>query len=325
MKKFTWVLSIALFAIMIFMISSNVAKAEINGVSVTPLVGDSDITDRFQIISKDSGTRKLKISISNFGVRRIRLRVQPTNATTSADGKIVYDSSVKSGQFGLKTAFRDMTKAQSVTLNAGQTKDLTFKVKLPNERVKGLMMAGFNIYDISQPNNGNASVPVWITEDNKAVGGILKLNSLSLGVDHYQPHMYVNLENNQPGIMKKVIIHMNVKRKSWLDRFNMGPKSMIADLTYPKVAPNSKIPIDFNQNNTPIKTGKYKVVGVARSGKAIWNFKKTYTITEKQANDINKRCRGLVYDKTITYVLIVLVLVSLIVLIFWGLWRQNRS
>ncbi|ATO45719.1 hypothetical protein C5L30_001320 [Companilactobacillus farciminis] len=109
------------------------------------------------------------------------------------------------------------------------------------------------------------------------------------------------------------------------DRFNLGPKTMSADLTYPKVAPNSRIPVDFDQNTTPIQAGKYVVKGAARSGKATWTFHKTYTITQDQANDINKRCKGLIYNKTTTYILIVCVLVSLIFLIFWAIWHSGRS
>lgn len=305
--------------------TTKTVQADINGVTVTPLIGDSDVTDRFQMISKRGGEKKLKISISNFSIIKLKLKVVPTNATTSSNGKIAYTENIKTGDYGLQYAFADMTKPQTVLLLPNQTKDLTFNIKMPDKKLKGLIMGGFNIYDIYRSAAGTANVPVWITEDNKPVGGILSLHSLSLAVEHHQPHVYVNLQNNQPGMMKKVIVHATVKRKSWLDRFNLGPKKMVADLTYPTVAPNSKIPIDFNQNQTPITPGKYKVEGVARSGKAVWNFKKTYTITEKQANDINSRCKNLVYDKTITYILIVLVLVSLIVLIFWGIWHQNRS
>ncbi|WP_125589559.1 WxL protein peptidoglycan domain-containing protein [Companilactobacillus jidongensis] len=324
-KRMIYLLSVVSFCVLFLFMTPKTIYADINGVTVTPLIGDSNITDRFQIVSKKGGERKLKISISNFGIRKLKLKVVPTNATTSSDGKIAYTENIKTGDYGLQYAFADMTKSQTITLRPNQTKDLTFKVKIPDKKLKGLIMGGFNIYDINRVAQGRSSVPVWITEDNKAVGGILSLHSLSLAVENDQPHVYVNLQNNQPGMMKKVIVHATVKRESWLDRFDLGPKKMTADLTYPKVAPNSKIPIDFNQNQTPIAPGKYKVEGVARSGKAVWNFKKTYTITEKQANDINSRCKNLVYDKTITYILIVLVLVSLIVLIFWGIWHQNRS
>ena len=303
----------------------NYVKADIDGLTVTPLIGDSDVTDRFQIIGDSNSERTLEISLSNFGIRRLHLEVVPTNATTSMDGKIVYTDDVKAGQYGLKYAFSDMVKPQKVTLAPNKTKDLKFKVKLPSEKVKGLVLGGFSIRSRDSAVHGTADVPVWLTDDNKPVGGILSLHNLSLDVINKKPHIIVNLQNKEPGMMKNVIVHVTVKRKSWLDRFNLGPKTMSADLTYPKVAPNSRIPVDFDQNTTPIQAGKYVVKGAARSGKATWTFHKTYTITQDQANDINKRCKGLIYNKTTTYILIVCVLVSLIFLIFWAIWHSGRS
>jgi len=324
-KKIMYLFSLLFFAMVSFVITPNVVKADIDGLTVTPLIGDSDVTDRFQIIGKSDSERTLSISLSNFGIRQLHLVIVPTNATTSMDGKIVYTDNVKKGQYGLKYAFADMTKPQKVVLGPNKTKDVKFKVKLPDSKVKGLVMAGFNIYATNNGVKGNADVPVWITDDNKSVGGILSLNNLTLDVIHKQPHIIINLQNKEPGMMKKVIVHMTVKRKSWLDRFNLGPKKMSADLTYPKVAPNSRIPVDFDQNQTPISPGKYVVKGAARSGKATWTFHKTYTITQDQANNINKRCKGLIYNKTTTYILIVCVLVSIIFLIFWAIWYSGRS
>lgn len=303
----------------------NYVKADIDGLTVTPLIGDSDVTDRFQIIGDSNSERTLEISLSNFGIRKLRLEVVPTNATTSMDGKIVYTDDVKAGQYGLKHAFSDMVKSQKVTLGPNKTKDLKFKVKLPSKKINGLVLGGFSIRSLDSAVSGTADVPVWLTDDNKPVGGILSLHNLSLDVIDKKPHIIVNLQNKEPGMMKNVIVHVTVKRKSWLDRFNLGPKTMSADLTYPKVAPNSRIPVDFDQNTTPIQAGKYVVKGAARSGKATWTFHKTYTITQDQANDINKRCKGLIYNKTTTYILIVCVLVSLIFLIFWAIWHSGRS
>ena len=324
-KKILYLISLLFFTFFNFLISSQNVKADISGITVTPLIGDSDISDRFQIIGKPGSTRTLKISISNFGIRQLRLKVEPTNATTSMDGKIVYTEKVKAGQYGLKYAFADMTKSKTILVKAGKTKDVSFKVKLPSGKIDNLILGGFNIYDVDNAVGGNAEVPVWITDSNKPVGGIVTLHNLGLDVIDKKPHIIVNLQNKEPGMMKNVIVHVTVKRKSWLDRFNLGPKTMSADLTYPKVAPNSRIPVDFDQNPTPIQAGKYVVKGAARSGKATWTFHKTYTITQDQANDINKRCKGLIYNKTTTYILIVCVLVSLIFLIFWAIWHSGRS
>lgn len=326
-KRIIYVLSLLLIFTSIALYNTTTVNADIDGVTVTPLIEDdtSGVTDRFQIVGKPNSKRTLKISIGNFSIKRLRLRIEPTNASTSMDGKIIYTEKVKAGQYGLKYAFADMTKSQTITLKPNRTKDLTFKVNLPDKKINGLVMGGFNIYDMNGNARGSANVPVLITDDNKSVGGIVTLNNLSLDVIGKKPHILVNLQNKEPGQMKNVVVHMTVKRKSWLDRFNLGDKKMVADLTYPKVAPNSKIPVDFDQNTTPIKAGEYVVKGAARSGKATWTFHKTYTITQDQANNINKRCKGLIYDKTTTYILIVCVLVSLIFLIFWAIWRSGRS
>lgn len=326
-RKIVYLMFIMFFAFIGFLSNVNVIKADIDNVTVTPLIEDesSDVTNKFQIVGKANSKRTLKISIGNFSIKKLHLRVVPTNATTSMDGKIVYTDNVKAGEYGLKYAFADMTKAQTITLKPNKTKDLTFHVTLPDGKIKGLVMGGFNIYDISGQAKGNANVPVWITDDNKSVGGILSLHNLALDVINKKPHIIINLQNKEPGQMKNVIVHTTVKRKSWLDRFGLGPKKMVADLTYPKVAPNSKIPVDFDQNQTPIEAGTYVVKGAARSGKATWTFKKTYHITQDQANDINKRCKGLIYNKTTTYILIVLVLVSIIFLVFWAIWYSGRS
>lgn len=324
-RKFLYFLSVFLFTMSIFVLTPNIVKADINGLTVTPLVGDSDVSDRFQIIGNSDSERTLRISLANFGIRKLRLVIVPTNATTSMDGKIVYTDDVKAGQYGLKYAFADMTHSKKITIEPNKTKDLTFKIKLPDQKIKGLILGGFSVRVLNDDVSGTADVPVWITDDNKPVGGILNLHNLQLDVIQKKPHIIINLQNKEPGQMKKVIVHMTVKRKSWLDRFNLGDKKMVADLTYPKVAPNSRIPVDFDQNTTPIKAGTYVVKGAARSGKATWTFHKKYTITQDQANNINKRCKGLIYNKTTTYILIVCVLVSIIFLIFWAIWYSGRS
>lgn len=326
-RRFSILFMGILFSVITIVVNPLSVKADINGVTVTPLIEDdsSGVTDRFQIVGKPGEERHVKISFGNFSINKYTLVVQPTNATTSMTGQIVFHDKVKAGQYGLKYSFADMTSKKEVTVGPNKTKDVSFDIKLPSSEIKGLILGGFYVYVKGDASKGNANVPVWITDNNKSVGGILSLHNLSIDAINKKPHVIVNLQNKEPGMMKNVIVHMTVKRKSWLERFGWGPKKMIADLTYPKVAPNSKIPVDFDQNTTPIQAGEYVVKGAARSGKATWTFHKTYTITQDQANNINKRCKGLIYNKTTTYILIVCVLVSLIFLIFWAIWYSGRS
>ncbi|MCT6891739.1 MAG: DUF3324 domain-containing protein, partial [Lactobacillus sp.] len=92
-----------------------------------------------------------------------------------------------------------------------------------------------------------------------------------------------------------------------------------------KIAPNSNVPVAFDQQSLPIKPGIYQAQGTARSGKTKWKFSGSYQITQKQADAVNKNCHNLQSDKTVLYLMIVAALLLLIVFVTWGLWSQSRQ
>ena len=300
-------------------------QADVQDITVTPIVNDSNVTDKFLIIAQPNHVYTVKMSVSNFGPGSARLCIRPTNASTSPTGQIIYSEIVKSGTHGLKVAFRDMTSSQVVNLNTNQTKEITFNIKTPPESLPGFIMAGFYIYDLDHPHDGGLKVPVWITETNKAVGGVLILDGIKPQAVNHNPIINVNLNNNQPGLMKNVTVHMTLRRKGLLELFNLGFKPVNADQVYKKIAPNSNVPVAFNQQSLPIKPGIYQAQGTARSGKTKWKFSGSYKITQKQADAVNKNCHNLQSDKTVLYLMIVAALLLLIVFVTWGLWSQSRQ
>ncbi|WP_367368626.1 WxL protein peptidoglycan domain-containing protein [Schleiferilactobacillus harbinensis] len=308
-----------------FLSHSVIAQADISNISVTPMIEDSNVTDRFQLIVKPGQVRKVTISFTNFGSSDVTLSVVPRNATTSDDGKIVYTRNVSAGDNKLQFAFKDMTESRTIHLKAQQTKDITFSINTPKSPFLGMVMGAFFVYDSSQtPSAGNVSVPVWLTQTNKAVGGSLLLAGISTAAVNQQPYVYVNLSNTQPGLMKNVIVHMNIRRNGFMEWLNLGLKPMTADLKYDTIAPNSRIPISFNQKQTPIKAGNYVVSGTARTGKTEWKFGGTYSISQAEADKVNKASKNLVYDYTWAYLLGIAGLVLLIIIVLILIHHQLR-
>ena len=299
--------------------------ADVSNVSVTPMIEDSNVTDRFQLIVKPGQVRKVTVSFTNFGSSDVTLAVVPRNASTSDDGKIIYSRNMSAGDNKLQFAFKDMTKPRRVHLSAQQTKDVTFSISLPKSPFLGMIMGAFFVYDSQQgPNAGNVSVPVWLTQTNKAVGGTLLLSGISTTSVNQQPYLYVNLSNTQPGIMKNVVVHMSIRRNGFMEWLNLGLKPMTADLKYDTVAPNSRIPVAFNQKQTPIKAGNYVVEGTAQTGKTKWKFGGTYSISQAEADKVNKASKNLVYDYTWAYLLGIIGLVVLIVVVLLLIHFQLR-
>ncbi|AXX64946.1 DUF3324 domain-containing protein [Bombilactobacillus bombi] len=325
MKKRVLTLLLGLIGVVFCLrLSVTTVSADVQDITVTPIINDSDVTDKFQIIAQPNHVYPVKISLTNFGAGMTKLRIRPTNASTDATGQIIYSEVVKSGSNGLKTAFQDMTNAQVVTLKPNQTKELTFNIKTPPDKLPGFIMGGFYIYDVNQPNAGGLKVPVWMTETNKAVGGVLILDGIEPQAVNRSPFINVNLSNNQPGLMKDVTVHMTLKRRGLLELFNLGFKPVNADQVYKKIAPNSNVPVAFDQQSLPIKPGIYQATGTARSGKTKWKFSGSYRISQQEADRVNKACHNLTPDKTVMYLMIVLALIFLIIFVIWGLWSQSR-
>lgn len=318
-------IGLVLFTVATLYMSAHVVSADISNVSVTPMIEDSSITDRFQLIVKPGQRRKVTISFTNFGSLPLTLRAVPRNASTSDQGKIIFSQVVSAGDNKLQFAFADMTDAQTIRLDAQQTKDVTFTIKAPNSPFIGVIMGGIFVYDASQgAQTGSVAVPVWLTQTNKAVGGSLLLAGINAKAVDQQPYMYVNLSNTQPGIMKNVVVHMSIRRNGFMEWLNLGLKPMTADLKYDNVAPNSRIPVAFNQKQTPIKPGNYVVEGTAQTGKTKWKFGGTYSISQAEADKVNKASKNLVYDYTWAYLLGIVGLVVLIIVVLLLIHFQLR-
>lgn len=324
MKKISlFIISVCTLLLALTQIQS--VKADVNNISVTPIVDNSNVTDRFQIVAKPNRVYQVKLSITNFGAVNTKVRIRPTNASTTSQGGITYQKVVHSGDSDLRYAFKDMTQAKIIKLKANQTKEVAFNIQMPPKAFKGLMLAGFYIYDMNDAASPGLKVPVWLTEDNHPVGGVLVLNNVTPQAVEHKPFINVNLSNNQPGLMKDVVVHMTLKRKGLLELFGMGFKPVNVDQVYKKIAPNSNVPIAFDQQSLPIKPGIYQAVGTAKSGKTHWKFSGTYHITKKQTDKVNNDCKGLTPDKTVLYLMIVLGLIILIMFVVGGLWSQSNK
>lgn len=309
---------------------SHKAYADLSTVSMTPLIEDNDVTNKFQLIVEPGTRRVIRISITDFGNAAKKLSIQPVNATTSTGGKILFQKAVPAGTNGLKYSFAsdisDKNNTTDITLKAQTTKDISLALNIPQKSFDGLILGGYTVFE--KVDGGlsidSLNVPVYLTETNKSVGGVLILKNISTGSVNDQPYLFANLSNNQPGLMRKVNVHMNIQRKGLAEFFHLGLKPMEVDQSYANIAPNSTVPIAFNQKQTPVKAGTYVVNGSASSGKTKWKFSGKYHISKAQADKTNKASRNLIYDKTWIFLLVIGGVVILIVAILIAIRMQNR-
>lgn len=307
-----------------FVISPDNALADIQSVSVTPIVSDDEDPSFFQISGQPDSTKELKLSLTNFGDMPIQLRVQPTNATTSSTGQLSFDEKVTAGDYGLRHAFADMTSPQTVMLKNDQTKDLTFKVKLPAQPLDGTIIGGFDVYDAKHPNDGHSGVAVYFDSTPTKKNHLIKFDGIAPKVQNKQPFLMVNLANYSAETIKDTVVQVKVKKNNWYNKLGFDNQVSVQDIKFGKIAPNSKIPIEFNQKQTPIQPGNYLVEGVAKNGRDAWRFRQNVHVDPIAADQVNQQAKNLIYDKTGLYLTIIGILTAVIVLIFWGISYQRR-
>lgn len=300
-------------------------KADIQNVSVTPLVEGTDSADRFEISAEPNSVKTLKLSVTNFGLQPVEIKVKPTNATTSPSGEIGFDDSVAVGNYGLKYAFSSMTEAQSLRLKKNQTKDLTFKVKLPSQQLSGTVIGGFDVYDTHHPNDGHSGVGVYFkTNKSETSNQPLKFHGITAVVHGEQPYLNVDLANYNSKILKDSTVQIKIKKNNWYNKLGLSNDYQVQDMDFKTIAPNSKVPIEFDLKQTPVIPGRYLVEGSIKRSGQVWHFKENVKVSSVAANLVNQASKNLIYDKTGLYVTIIGILSMIIILIFWGISYQRR-
>lgn len=326
--KRTKTLPLLLLLVGAFLVNAVNVFADITNVSVTPQIETGD-TDKFEMVVKPGDKRVLTIAFTNFGSAVERLKIQPTNAQTDANGNFIYREIVKKGTDGLAAAFAEMTSSKRIILQPQQSKTVTINVNTPTDNFDGVIYGGLNIYSVNaqgQPlNNESTNIPVIITQTNQNVSGQGKIGGIKAEAIGYQPNIVIQLKNSKPGEAKNVAYNLMIQRKGFFSFLGFNGRKVPvyqSDLT---IAPNSTLPIPVNYKQQPLKAGKYQVTGSFTINGKTKKVNETYSLSQTAVEQVNKHSKGLIYDKTWIFVLVIAGLILLIVIVIILIVRQIRN
>lgn len=307
--------------------NASAVSADITNVSVTPQIDTGD-TDKFEMVVKPGEKRSLTIAFTNFGSAVERLKIEPTNAQTDATGVFVYNQVVKKGFAGLQAAFAEMTSKKTITLQPQESKTETIVVTTPSERFDGVIYGGLNIYSVNanggQLNGESSSIPVIITQTNENVPGTGKITGIEAKAIGYQPNIVIKLQNSKPGEAKNVSYNLMIQRKGMFSFLGFNGRKVPVYQSDLSIAPNSVLPIPVNYKQQPLSAGDYMVTGSYTINGKSHKVNETYKISKADAEKVNKQSKGLIYDKTWIFVLVIIGLIILIAIVIFLIVRQIR-
>lgn len=89
---------------------------------------------------------EISLTVKNSSEEEIILNIVPNNSKTNQNGVIDYSDENLEKDKSLKYSLTDIISGkQKIKLNPGETKDVTFSIKMPNEELQGIILGGFYI------------------------------------------------------------------------------------------------------------------------------------------------------------------------------------
>ncbi|MBW4803492.1 WxL protein host-binding domain-containing protein [Loigolactobacillus coryniformis] len=315
MKKLNyWFLALLAF---VLLLTGKPALAAINNVAVVPQIS-GEHTERFQIIAKPGATRELKVTLTNFAATSQTITMTPRNATTSAQGKILFN---RTGKVSGAPDFRQMVTARQYKIAAHTKKLVTIKVQVPPQKFSGLLIGGLHFYTAN--NSAMAvDIPVWLTETNRSVAPKLALAGVTAQTYNGQPYLLINLENRRGALLKNVTVDLKIKHYGFL---GIGSTTNSFVQTYQNFAPYSRLPLTWGRDNNPVRSGRYQITGTITSQGKQWYIKQRVVLPRAAAKQANAKATDLVEDHTWVLLLVVGVLVAVNVVIVIGILRKRKQ
>lgn len=280
----------------------------------------------------------LDVTVTNTGNDIKKIKVTPTNAITNANGIVdyaiqdkeyIYDSS-------LKTPFTTLVSPeQTVSLEPGETKTLSFDFIAPKEAFDGIILGGFVAHlvqeeqettkpGVSFVNQYQFVKAVVIRSSDADVPPTLVLNAVKPSLYNYRTAVTANLQNTSPTLLGDISIEANITKKGSQDIIKSEKRENV------EFAPNSNFDFPIMWDNERLEPGDYTLTMNATVKKETFSFEEHFTITKNESNSVNKQAMDLKKEHKslifwLTLIFIFMLLLSFLGYIIYKQYQRNKK
>jgi len=151
-------------------------------------------------------------------------------------------------------------------------------------------------------------------------GANLKLKRVYAEQSNYRNALFATLTNTTPMFINQVSTQMKVYKQSDLKKVIYTQKT-----TNQAIAPNSSFDYTYRLGDgKSFEAGKYHYVLDVTSNEGKWHFEKDFTISQKEANRLNKKDLT-IENKGIEIWQIVLIIAAIVILLFFIILVKRRK
>ncbi|MDZ5759246.1 DUF916 and DUF3324 domain-containing protein [Carnobacterium maltaromaticum] len=291
----------------------------------------------FDLLLSENQEQEIQLELTNSSDAEQKVKVEPNNATTNSNGVIEYKKVDKKKDSSMKYGLTDIiSPAQEILLAPHEVKKISFKLKMPNEKMNGVILGGFYVSKLTTDsasekkdegvqlkNEFSYVVGVQVRQNENLVKPNLKLNNVKAGLKNYRTSILANLQNDQPTILKNLKVDVSIYKQGASEvLYSQKSEEM-------SVAPNSNFDYPIDLKNAEIIPGQYVLKGTASSGEQTWNLEKEFVIDNKVAKESNKEAVELVDAKpdyqTLLLIIVVANVVIIGILIYFLVIRKSKA
>ncbi|WP_010052198.1 WxL protein host-binding domain-containing protein [Carnobacterium maltaromaticum] len=297
MKKIISILALCLLGIHYMPMTGE--AAETMAYSVKANIPENQINKTltyFDLKMEPNQRQELTLTVSNSSDEKATILISPNVAMTNQNGVIDYSKMDEKLDSTLKNPVTSLiSKAQEVTLEPKESKEVSFTVQMPEKEFDGLILGGFYISkkeddsaskdkekDVQIKNKYSYVIGLQIRENTNEVKPVMVLNEIKPTLLNYRTAITANLQNTEATIMKDLAVDAKVMKKGNTKVLHETSKKGLS------MAPNSNFDFPINWDNQSLDAGTYTLQLVAQSGEEKWKFEKEFKITSKDSNNLNK-------------------------------------
>ncbi|MCF6515485.1 DUF3324 domain-containing protein [Lactobacillus sp. S2-2] len=249
---------------------------------------------------KPNNTKRISARVYNSKNKSIVVNTKILTTFTNDNGAIEYTSSLKKGQKydkSLKYKASDYIKIdkndQKIKIQPKSSRVVHATVTMP-KKATGVMLGSWyfknsnqksktkskgvsinNVYSYALAIKMSSTVePIQVPE--------LHLLGVSVGLDNYKKAVYAQIQNYRPNLMKKLNVDTTIFNNT------TGEKVLTSSKSGMSMAPNSNFKYATYAGDYQLKAGQYTMKFHASNKGRNWYWTKGFTITDKQAKDLNK-------------------------------------
>ncbi|WP_407659093.1 DUF916 and DUF3324 domain-containing protein [Lactiplantibacillus brownii] len=323
---------VALTSLMAILGSVSSAQASSVGFTVAPVASSKQVDSKvgyFDLKLQPGATETIAVKVKNTDKEALTIDTSVSKATTSISGAVNYQKVAMNKSEDLPADLGNLvtTSTNRIQLAGGQTKTVTYQVKMPAKSFNGVLAGGITfVKPVAKSKSGSGmtinnqyayTIAVVLHGDHDLTTNRLTLGKIKANLVNARNVISIPLENHTAAFLNQVATSVKIYHRG-------GSKVVYQQKTaHGQMAPNSIYKLPLKLGDKALTAGKYSAVVKVTSKKQHWTFKQDFTITGNTAKKLNQK--AVITQKQTPWLLIISLIVLILIIILLLIWYIRRK